>query len=401
MLTLPGLMLFGKPSFSFSQANPQEPHFFVLLRASGGMDATLGLDPLVMPADATQSDIFIEYRPEDIVAAEGLKFGPAAKSLAKYANQSAVVNGIMMKRDAGHETGLQYMSTGRGDGSVAILPVELAVTYGSGPYGVIFNRFIYAANRIIPSCSHEDILNEAKTVPLADLLKPLEPKKDQVSHLANALRGIINSKAITNKLIKAIADVKKEHADAPTHVQAILAAFISGASQQAVLDIDDQNLDTHSDHVKVHLEAQTAVWQQVSDIFSRFEKTKFHNGNLMDYTTFLVITEFSRTPFLNGAKGKDHNTDTNSVLIAGKGVKGGQTVGASKVIPAKKSVTGTGLHIATAYDPKTGLPATGPNGATFIYPENVIRTVAEIFGNPPGFSSVASNVSVIKGILKG
>ncbi len=32
----------------------------------------------------------------------------------------------------------------------------------------------------------------------------------------------------------------------------------------------------------------------------------------------------------------------------------------------------------TAYDSKTGLPADGPNGTTFIFPENVIRTVAEI-----------------------
>lgn len=119
----------------------------------------------------------------------------------------------------------------------------------------------------------------------------------------------------------------------------------------------------------------------------------------MDYTTFMVVTEFSRTPYLNGAKGKDHNPDTNSVLIAGKGVVGGKTFGASKVIPAKKSLTGAALHIATAYDSRTGLPAEGPHGAKFIFPENVIKTVADLFLKPKNLSVAEQTNSFHKSLI--
>lgn len=400
LLTVPGLLLFEK--LSFAQSLQSEPHFFVMLRAAGGLDATLGLDPQLMPRDAGPSDLFLEYRPEDIVKAQEIKLGPAAKSLVPFANKCAVINGVMMKRDAGHETILQYMSSGRGDGSLAIFPVELAATYGGGPYGVIFTNSAYTASRTVALSSPDDILNEAQGPSLLDLLKPLQPRKDQKSHLSNTLRGIIGSGDITAKLIKNIALVVSDHADAKPSVQATLAAFLSGASQQAILDIteDNENLDTHSGHEKEHLRLQTKVWERVADIFSRFEKTPFLNGSLMDHTTFMVVTEFSRTPYLNGAKGKDHNADTNSILLAGKGIQGGKTFGSSKVIPAKKSVTGLALHIATAIDAKTGLPADGPNGATFIFPENIFRTLSDVFGKPKGLTLADQNLAPIKGLVR-
>jgi uncharacterized protein (DUF1501 family) len=47
---------------------------------------------------------------------------------------------------------------------------------------------------------------------------------------------------------------------------------------------------------------------------------------LLDETTVVVCSEFGRTPELNGDNGKDHHPWT-SMLLVGKGVKGGTTVG--------------------------------------------------------------------------
>lgn len=395
-VTLPGLMLFGKNAFSITN---QDPHFFVMLVAEGGMDATLGLDPQLMPNDGTASDIFLEYRPEDIIHVLGLKLGPTAKALAPFANKCSILNGLLMKRDAGHPPLLQYMQTGRGDSTAATLPIELAATFGAGPYGVLFNGTTFSAKRTVPLTTIDDIMKEPSGILLSDILKPLEPNPDQISPLAIAIRNIISSRSITIKLLQALKEVAKDHADAPPAIQALLASFSSGACQQAIIDIVPRGrLDTHSSHERNHFREQTRVWNNVADLFKRFEKTQFMNGNLMDYTTFMVVTEFSRTPYLNGAKGKDHNPDTNSVLFAGKGVQGGNTIGSSKVIVAKKSVTGSPLHIATAIDPKTGQPAQGPNGATFILPENVVSTVADIFGNPKGHWAVEAKIPPIAGI---
>lgn len=395
-----GLLLSGRSAFSVPNLS-SDPHLFLMLRTSGGMDATLGLDPQVRSPDATESDLFLEYRPEDIISIADLKLGPTAKPLVPFAKKCAVLNGLMMRRDAGHDSLIQYMATGKGDGSAAYLPVELAASFGAGPYGVFFTEPIYTGSRNVILTTPQDIFNEGEGPRLSQMLKPLDPNKEKTSLLALALRNVISGEITAEKLIKTLAEVKKVHPNLSMEIQALLSAFISGASQQGLLDIAlEGNLDTHADHEKVHFDLQTQVWQKVADIFSLFEKTPFHNGSLMDYTTFMVISEFSRTPFLNGAKGKDHNTDTNSVLLAGKGIQGGKTVGSSRVITAKKSNTGTPLHIATAVDITTGLPAENPKNASFIFPENVIRTVSEIFGNPKGFSAVDSNIAIIRGLIK-
>src|SRR4051812_47473000 len=86
-------------SFALSQLFPfgkvfaadlaSENHFFVMLNVHGGMDATLGLDPWIMPAGADAKDMFIEYRPDEILQAGNLRFAPAAASMAPFANRAA------------------------------------------------------------------------------------------------------------------------------------------------------------------------------------------------------------------------------------------------------------------------------------------------------------------------
>ncbi len=407
-----GLFLFPRISFAL-QARSAEPHLFLQLRTSGGLDSTLGLDPQEMPKDGTEKDIFLEYGSDDIIRPPGLpdlKFGPAASqallSIASTKCPIAVLNGVMMRRDAGHEVLLQYMSSGKGDNSAADLPAELAATYGAGDYGVFFTGNINTGSRGVVLTTPQDILNESGgAASLSQILKPINPTQDQLSPLSRAIRSIISSEVTTEKLVKTFTQIKENYPNESDEIKTLLAAFVSGASQQAILDIaPEANLDTHQDHPKVHLAQQKMVWEKVANLVSLFNKIKFGNGSLLNHTTIMVISEFSRTPFLNAAKGKDHNTDTNSVLFLGKGINNGKTIGKSNVIIAKKSQTGVPLHIAAAMDMKTGQPLTkppeNPKNASFIFPENVIRTVAELFGNPKGFSSVDPNLAVLKDLIK-
>jgi len=50
---------------------------------------------------------------------------------------------------------------------------------------------------------------------------------------------------------------------------------------------------------------------------------------LLDSTLVVVTTEFGRTPRINQLAGRDHWPNAFSVLMAGAGIKGGQTIGAS------------------------------------------------------------------------
>ena len=50
--------------------------------------------------------------------------------------------------------------------------------------------------------------------------------------------------------------------------------------------------------------------------------------SMLEETTVVVCSEFARTPLLNGDNGKDHHP-WNSMLLVGKNVRGGVTVGAT------------------------------------------------------------------------
>ncbi len=53
------------------------------------------------------------------------------------------------------------------------------------------------------------------------------------------------------------------------------------------------------------------------------------NRNLLDQTLVACVGEFGRTPQINGDNGRDHFPDVFSALLAGGGLKTGQTIGAS------------------------------------------------------------------------
>ena len=113
----------------------------------------------------------------------------------------------------------------------------------------------------------------------------------------------------------------------------------------------------------------------------------------------MVISEFLRTPFLNPSKGKDHNPLTNSVSLAGRGIRGGTVVGESQLIERKRSATGVPLHMALPIHFDSGRVVKEPGQGGFIYPENLAMTLAAVMGVKPGnFASVPGDTKVIPGI---
>jgi uncharacterized protein (DUF1501 family) len=49
----------------------------------------------------------------------------------------------------------------------------------------------------------------------------------------------------------------------------------------------------------------------------------------LNETLVVVLTDFGRTPRINGGAGRDHYPDVYSVLLAGGGIRGGQVYGSS------------------------------------------------------------------------
>jgi uncharacterized protein (DUF1501 family) len=84
--------------------------------------------------------------------------------------------------------------------------------------------------------------------------------------------------------------------------------------------------DTHSDNTQ-----QNAQWDRVFTYLNALmtglsQQAGLVAPTLLEETTVVVCSEFGRTPELNGDNGKDHHPFT-SMVVAGKNVHGGQTVG--------------------------------------------------------------------------
>lgn len=407
-LTGAGLAL---PRLSFAQnllaatpaAGAPADNFFVLLRiapAGGGLDATLGLDPWLKNDRPLETDMFVEYQPNDVVKAGNLYFGPAAKSLAPYASDLLVVNGVFMSaNDNGHPAAIAYMSTGNGQGRAADLPVELEVVKGETPYGLMSGTgSLYTALRRISYVRAGDVLAARNDQdPSTSLERAVQ---DPHSPLQHAIQDIIAAQPYTLKLQKTLNQMATGGATlSDAHV--VAASFLAGASRHSEIDIGvNGSLDTHSNHEGVHLASQTEAWGKVVDIFQIFKSLPYgaKGESLFDRTTFMVISDFSRTPALNQAKGKDHNPMTNSILLAGYGLQKNKTINASLLIEAARSKTKASYHMGSPFDYATGLPAKTRTGASFIYPQNVVISVAKAVGvDLTKFDAVPKTTSIIPG----
>jgi hypothetical protein len=396
------------PSLAFSNEGALKKHFVVQLLAGGGLDATLSLDPLMHSKYTTdQKDIFLEYRPEDILKNNQLYLGPAAHPLKDFMSQMSTINGIVMRRDIGHDNLLDYIATGSGNGDLASLSVEADYHSSDSLLGVLINNSVKTGHRKpslnqINEFSQKSDESEFLSQNLITGLKQTTRKKSRLYQSSLSMLNLSEKEESFKHHMNHIADLSSRDTD---EVVVIASAFSKNLANSVVLDLEsldlDFNLDTHSNHEQNHFNGQVMIWEYIADLFRTFKDTPYADGSLFDNTTFVVMTEFSRTPYLNPAKGKDHNVYTNSVLIAGGKVNGGKSFGESKVIKRSERPDGRALHIGKAFDFEASKPVDGKgDGVGLIFPENVIKSFSPIVNNSADFYSSLSDVKPIKGLFK-
>ena len=116
----------------------------------------------------------------------------------------------------------------------------------------------------------------------------------------------------------------------------------------------------------VTVNAARAIWDTHADNFNRCKDVllpefdaafatlmeDMHQRGLLGSTLVVVSGEFGRTPKVNPNAGRDHWPSVFSVVLAGAGVQGGQTYGASDAVggePKDNPVSMEDLS-ATIYD---------------------------------------------------
>jgi hypothetical protein len=108
----------------------------------------------------------------------------------------------------------------------------------------------------------------------------------------------------------------------------------------------DNGWDTHTRISDYFNDAMPAFDHALSGLILDLEQR-----GLLDSTLVMVMTEFGRTPKINGSAGRDHHAKCFSMVLAGGGATRGNIFGASDAIAAEPSKEPVSIedYLATAY----------------------------------------------------
>jgi hypothetical protein len=416
-----GASLFGGLPFrAFAQAADLAPpdRCFIFVYFNGGWDQLLAFDPrdpdIFTPERVTSTQILPGYNlindsrfesrplvPEKNGVLSNIAFGPAVGRLSNHFDLMTVVRGINMNT-LGHEVGYRYFLTGkqpigsaaRGSSTATEIVGQFkpAVPIPSVAYNIeTYNdRYPGHANALRVSRSSDLLLTLSPSTRTLDSeiekeLVDLRGQPISCEAAAYGARGVGTTYAtsqgqmrsvLSNKLDNSFRFEREEHGElrkkyglansGPYDNEAGRAALVATALKKGISQCVTINLtgglDTHFGPQLTHANNQRRGFDALATLVDDLRATNHPSGgNFMDHTTIMVFSEFSRTPTINTAGGRDHHL-SNSCLLMGAGVKHNFVLGRSGDI---------GMSPGT-FDLRTG--ASDPGGEN-ILPEHIIATV--------------------------
>lgn len=355
----------GVPSRKAHAAEAERKFLFFF--AGGGWDTTTVLDPHLGSAG-------VDMDPGTTVGEVGnLRFTASPDRPAvslffqRWGQRTAIVNGIDC-HSVGHESATQLVLTGTSASSTSDWPTLLAAhTRAEYPLPhLVFSGPAYPgsfASAVVRAGGGTLLdLIDASLVGAADLPAPiLQAPSDamvdafvyeRATRYANGLRGGGRDRAealVTNldrsfELEGRRFEAGLDELGSTLLDQAIKASemFRLGLSRCAMISIPG-GWDSHGSATEQGLR-QEVFYQDLNDLFDHLATTPGHSATwLIDEVVVVALSEFGRTPLLNGGGGKDH-WPYGSALVAGSGVSGDRVIGS----------TDDGL-IANPIDLSTGL----------------------------------------------
>jgi uncharacterized protein (DUF1501 family) len=340
-----------------AKADPTNPHFLVMLFSDGGWDPTQTLD-VHDPLDATDGiDVDVDPAISGLPASQIATVGgitymsnpttrPAVDTyFTNWAAKTCVVNGIGT-RSTSHDQSRQLVLTGYLDPTRADFAVIAAQKNGPDmplPHLLLSGQsfggqFAGLSGRLGGQMGQAIAYNRLSDGGLLAVSALGEAYVEQALERERMLAEQAAANAVSGKFAafhdaNGRADKLTRLAGAlnlNTNTGGQLATSLANAFRTGLTTSVSVNpfggFDTHTDNTQ-----QNASWQRVFTYVDALltglsQQPGLVAPTLLDETTVVVCSEFGRTPELNTDNGKDHHPWT-SMLIAGKNVKGGTTVG--------------------------------------------------------------------------
>lgn len=350
---------------------------FMFFFASGGWDTTAILDPHYAP-DGVSAVPGVDMAMDTVLGKVGnITYTSGVDRLdvddyfRNWGRYSAIINGVD-SHTVGHDSGTQLMLTGTSASSYSDWPTILA-SHGQLEYPlphIVFSGPVFAGTNgsaVVRAGGGtllsliDGSINGMADAPSPTLMPPADDMVDEfvynrVAAFAKQQHGLARERAdglLAN--IERGMELEGRRFEAGlddlgnTLLDSMIKAsemFRLGLSRCAMIGIPG-GYDTHSNNI-VQGPQQAAFFAALNELMEHMANTPGHSTNrLIDEVVIVALSEFGRTPKLNGGNGKDH-WPYNSMFVAGAGVNGNNTFGK----------TDDGL-IAMPIDLKTGKESPG------------------------------------------
>ena len=334
-------------------ADPNNPHLFVIFHSDGGWDPTQVLDPHD-PLDQTDGvDVDVPQAistlpPSQIVTTGNLTYvsNPTTRPnvdafFTAWGSRTAIVNGIGT-RSTSHDQSSQLVHTGYLDptrGSFAVMAADhlgrdlplphlllsgpsfggqfagLSGRVGSGALSQSMTYNQMASRQQAVSALGEGYVQQALT-----RLNGLEAA--QAEHaISGRLGQFTDAQSRADRLARFAQSLPSSNNGAMAFAVSLGNAFRQGLTTSVTVAAGG-GFDTHNDNTQ-----QNTAYERVFGFLKTFvdglaAQPGLLAPSLLDETTIVHVSDFGRTPQLNGDNGKDHHPWT-SVLLVGKRVRPG------------------------------------------------------------------------------
>jgi uncharacterized protein (DUF1501 family) len=321
LVALSALGLDRAQSWARSDGARPRPHYIVLITLRGGFDAVLSLNP--QDATLVGDNIYVGYRADERISGPRRLFGPLIGGLERHDEELCLIHGVRSDTTS-HPDGLAMLQRGR----IRARSSQIARILGDTLSGDAPLRTLD-----LVSSDGEPLVREGPRPRWADVRAAAH--RDQARTLGHA-DLLVGGTEKANHLGRFLDQARHDATDLDARFSGAMATNLRLAFQAIrgnwarCIQVATRGLwfDSHSDNMRFQKLRQPSTWSDLATFIDLLKTTRNAHGRLLDQTTLAVFSEFGRFPRLNGERGKDHFPE-NSWLLAGRGVRGGTTVGAT------------------------------------------------------------------------
>ena len=401
---------------------PEEPHFFLMIVLNGGADSSYMFDarPLSM-TKAGKIQNYLGQEPAPFPGRNGTRTLATSliKPLLPLWDRFSILNGVYMTPSFdGHLQNMNFLFTGNAFGGDSFIPHLNLPETGREPQSL--DGIMSSDPVVVTINNHSGVvpLMPRSVSGLARALKQTPPLAG--GDLTEFIRGRLTANANGPGRLSAAATLMRSGLDKAPRVHRQLAQLTPPPSQLSAelqtlalitqcfrLSISRSAIYSPPEFFDVHATEQAKTQPRlfasaigkIVTLIKGLNETPFDDRrSMLDVTTVMVASEFGRTMRSPDAAiddtGTNHNQFSNSILVGGKGIRGGLVIGASDLRDEVEEPSAAHLQLDPMQEKTMGLPfdfgtmaprpdlPSGYDIKDYLTIGSVVNTIYSLFGVP-------------------